>query len=341
MVVSAIGASAQGLSLTNSLVVWDSRWYLMVAEHGYVHAIPPGSGNPAQSDLGFFPLFPILIRLVHFASPFSWNITGLVTSFLVGAGASIAVWWMVRDVYGSLGADRGTALIFFAPGAFVFSLVYSEGAILLFAALSILALGRQRWIWAGLAAAAATATDPLGVVAVIPCVVACVGAIRTNREWKALFAPLLAPLGVVAFFGYLWVHTGSPFEYVRAQRAGWQGGNLGASVPRAFEHFFQHGFVDPNYGIKAICIFGAVGLLVLFVRAHPPATWRAYVITALLFGVASPLVSITPRLLERAFPLLGAVGASLSKRWFFVALALSTACLITCTVLLTADNWTP
>lgn len=102
---------------------------------------PTGSGHAAQSDLGFFPLVP----------------------------------WIVRGVY------------------FALSVVYSEGAIVLFVASSLLALRHWRWWVAGLYAARATAADPVGVAAIVPWVVAAVLAIRDRRERRALFAPTVAP----------------------------------------------------------------------------------------------------------------------------------------------------
>ena len=87
------------------------------------------------------------------------------------------------------------------------------------------------WL-AGLCAAVATTADP----------VAGGGhrALRGGRraspsatagEWRSLWAPVLAPLGIASFFVYLWAHAGSPFEYFRAQRAGWQGGTYFDGIP--------------------------------------------------------------------------------------------------------------
>ena len=57
MVAYATSSTAHH-SLSTSLTSWDSTWYLSIAKNGYVTHIPPGSGNPAQSNLGFFPLMP-------------------------------------------------------------------------------------------------------------------------------------------------------------------------------------------------------------------------------------------------------------------------------------------
>jgi len=309
--------------LSTSLTPWDSFWYLTIARSGYVRHIPPGHGNPAQSDLGFFPLVPMLTRFTHLVTGFGYTVAGLLTTFLLGLAAAVAVWWMLRDVFGKSGADRGTALVFFSPGALVLSLVYTEAATILMVALVLMALKRERWVLAGLAAAVATAADPVGAAAIVPCVVAAVIAIRRDSQWKALAAPLIAPLGVGAFFLYLWTHTGTPFEYFRAQRAGWQGGTYFNGIPGAIGNLVAHGFADPDYAVKAVSVPVVIGLLVVFFRARPPATWVSYVVAVLAFGAISPIIGVTPRLVLRGFPLLGVVGAKLPALWFEVVLGLS------------------
>ena len=340
LVVAGV-ANLLNQSIASSLAVWDSKWYLQIAQHGYVSKIPPGTGNPAQSDLGFFPLLPLFIRLVHVVTGLDFRPASFVAVFLLGLGASVAVWWMLHDLWGTRAADRGTALIFFSPGALVLSYVYSEAATILFVALCLLALRQKRWLLAGLAAGVASAADPVSCAVIVPCVVASVLAIRRERDFTSLLAPILAPVGIASFFIYLWVHTGSPFEWFRAQRAGWQSGTYFGSIPRALGHFFSQGFLDPNYAVKAISIFAVAGLLVVFFRARPPATWVSYVIAVLAFGVISPVIGVTPRLLLRGFPLLGAVGARLEGYWFELLLGFFALAMAGLTVLSGGPHWTP
>jgi hypothetical protein len=325
MVAGAV-ATDTNRTVSKGLVAWDAQWYLSIAQFGYAHAIPPGSGNPAQTNLGFFPLLPILTRGTHEVTRLGYSASGLVTTFVLGLLASVAVWWLLHDVFGQTGADRGTALVLFSPGAFVLSLVYTEGATIVLVACTLLALRRRRWLLAGVCAGLASAADPVAVAVIVPCVVASVLAIRSAREWRSLIAPVLAPAGVVAFFAYLWVHNGTPFEWFRAQRAGWQGGSYFGSVPQAFVHLVDHGFADRNFGVKAVTIMATVGLLVLFFRARPPKLWVSYVVAVLFLGCLSPLIGVTPRLLLRCFPLLGVVGARLPPFWYELVLGFMALC---------------
>ena len=342
LVVACATSSVTHRPVSTSLTVWDSSWYLSIARGGYVRHIPPGSGNPAQSNLGFFPLVPVLTRATHEVTRFGIPVSGLITTFLLGLAAAVAVWWMLRDLFGKQGADRGTALVFFSPGALVLSLVYTEAATILMVACVLLALRRERWVVAGLCAAVATTADPVGSAVVVPCLVAAVLAIRAKREWRALWAPVLAPVGIGAFFFYLWAHAGSPFEYFRAQRAGWQSGAYFNGIPGSFAHLFASWFADPDYAVKAVSAVVAVGLLVIFFRARPPGTWIGYVVAVLAFGAISPVIGVTPRLVLRGFPLLGVVGAKLPPLWFEAVLGLSALLMATLGMMaMGTPIWTP
>jgi len=342
LLVATATASNTHQPVVKVLTPWDSFWYLTIAQSGYVRHIPPGQGNAAQSDLGFFPLVPMLTRATHLVTGFDWAVSGLVTTSVLGLAAAVAVWWMLHDLFGRTGADRGTALVFFSPGALVLSLVYTEAATILFVAATLLALRRSRWVVAGLCAAVATTADPVGSAVIVPCVVGAVLAVRRRGEWKAIAAPLLAPFGIGVFFLYLWAHAGSPFEYFRAQRAGWQGGTYFGGIPGSFGHLFGHWFADPDYAVKAVSALVAVALLVIFFRARPPGTWIGYVMAVLAFGAISPVIGVTPRLVLRGFPLLGVVGAKLPPLWFEAVLGLSALCMATLGAMaMGGPLWTP
>ena len=86
----------------------------------------------------------------------------------------------------------------------------------------------------------------------------------------------------------------------------------------------------------------AVGLLIIFFRARPPATWVGYVIAVLAFGAISPIIGVTPRLVLRGFPLLGVVGAKLPPLWFEAVLGLSALCMAALGMMaMGGPLWTP
>ena len=322
MVAGAISYD-EHLSLGQSLISWDSNWYLQIARVGYPSVIPPGSRTPVLSSIGFFPLLPLVVRALHEVLRCTYGQAGLLVTFAAGLGASVAMWWLIRDFAGDKRATRGTALVLLSPGAFVLSMVYTEGLVIALVACCLLALGRHRWLAAGLCAGLATAADPVAAAIVVPCLIASWQAIRHRNDRHSLIAPALAPAGLLAFFAYLWAHTGTPFAWFIAQRRGFQGGGFGVGVPRAISTIVVHGFMYPNSTVKSASFVVGILLLVLFLRARPPSTWVGYVIAVLAMGIISPVVGITPRLALRAFPLLGVVGARLEDGWFEIVIGLS------------------
>jgi len=312
---------------------WDSHWYEQAAAHGYPAVIPAGSGNAAQSSLGFFPLFPLAIRATSELTGLGARDAGLLFGFVAGLIGALPVWWLLGSVYGASAADRGTALIFASPGAYVLSMVYSETLLIPLVAGCLLALARRRWVVAGLLAAATTAVDPVGIAIVVPCAVAAWLAIASRRDWRALLAPVLSPIGIIAFFAYLWAHTGTPFAWFIAQRRGWEPGRIGSGIWNGLLAVRGDHLSIPPYTVKAAGFVVAMALLAVFLASRRPGIWTGYVVAVLAFAFLSPIVGFTPRVLLRAFPLLGVVAARLRPGWFEALLVASVLAMAAAAVL--------
>ena len=182
-------------------------------------------------------MYPLVIRGVH-ALGLSYPAAAEWSSFVIGAVASVAVWMLAVDVLGDERASRAVLLFVFFPAAFVLSMVYAEGMLLVGGAGCLLLLGRRQWLGAGIAGAVATASRPNGVVVVVCCAWASIVAIRERREWRSLVAPAVAPLGAVGFFAYLWARTGNSTAWFFVERQGWHehidGGRASARLALRF-----------------------------------------------------------------------------------------------------------
>jgi len=328
-------------SLLNYLHGWDGKWYLQVAQQGYVHAIPPGHSTPAQCDLGFFPMLPLILRATHWLFGGNLTVDGVVVSAVAGMAAVSFLWIAIEDRFGTSGARRGLALVLLSPASVVLSMVYTETYIMLGAAVTIWALERRHWVVAGLAAALTTTLDPVGLAVIAPCVLVAWRELQQRGNWRALAAPVLAPLGITTFFLYLWRHTGSFFEYFHAQRAGWQYGPFGTGIPYAFGQFFLHFLGDITSTVKVLSFGVCLAMIWWAWKKRTTWIWITYALVVLGMGAISPIICITPRLLLRAFPLLAAVGATLPKRVFPVALAISVGMMVCLTIFSTSPYWVP
>lgn len=144
---------------------WDSALYLDIAENGYTlercgPEYPPGSwcGNA-----GWFPAYPALIRLVSlFGLPL---VTAAAVVSAVATLALLLVLW-TRFLHARLAPGPLLLLLLAAvfPGVVYQHAVFPLALFLVAVLVHLDALQRRRWLLAGLAAALAASTYPLGVV---------------------------------------------------------------------------------------------------------------------------------------------------------------------------------
>ena len=147
-----------GLGILGS---WDGRWYQNVAARGYL-LVPGHQSNPA-----FFPLFPIVLRSLHWTG-LSFRGAGVVVANLAFLVAVLAFYELGRELLPEQDARRAAVYLAVFPMGFVFSMVYPES--LVFAAIALAAFFalRGRWIAAALAGAVAALARPEGVFYVLP-----------------------------------------------------------------------------------------------------------------------------------------------------------------------------
>lgn len=311
------------VGLANTVTAWDGGWYLQAARLGYPAAVPMVDGHAGQSTIAFFPLYPLCVRALQATLGISYRAAGLVVAGLAGMAAVVLIRLLLERFWGPEAADRGVALICFFPGALVLSLTYSEALMLALAAGALLALLSRRWVTAGVLSALATATRPNAIVLVAACAWAAFAAIRAGREWRALAAPLLAPLGFVAFQLYLSAHTGRGDAWWATQRGGWGERLAAGATGDKLAAFIHHPMADVNITVAVSGILFVAVTAVLLVRARPPGPVLVYTGGIVLLALLSQTLGARPRFLFTAFPLVAVLGRWLRGNAFSVALACS------------------
>ena len=307
------------------ITVWDGRWYEKIALHGYPVTVPQadfyaGTGRQAQAAVAFFPLYPLLVRALDRVLPGGADVAGVVLSLLLGAVATVLVWILAEKVADHRVADRAAILFAFSPGAFVLSLVYAEGLLIVLAAGCLLALLERRWVLAGVLAALASASRPNATAVMFACAWAAGWAVLKDRDWRSLVAPLLAPVGMLAFFAYLWWHTGEALIWFRVQSQGWgEGIDFGITNLGVFADVFTRPLHNPNRIILALSMIAAVVLMVVLVRAKLPGVLNVYALSGLCLVLASH-INARPRFIFVAFPLVIALAKTIRKQPAFMVL---------------------
>jgi Mannosyltransferase (PIG-V) len=309
-------------SFTHEIGNWDGFWYQTLAHTGY-----PTHISHAQTVLGFFPLYSIVIWLVAPLVFGSVVTAGFIISMIGGLIATVIVQKLATGWWDEQSGRRAAVLFCMFPGSVVFSMVYSEGLLLPLIAGCIYALERRRWLLAGVLAGFATAIGPDALVIVPVCAVSALLELR-RRGWrdpaalKSFLAPLLSLTGVAAFAVYLWVHVGTPTASLTAQRYGWHE----KTDPFAIVHLFtrlarQIRLSQPinlNYVVGIIGTGILIAAIVLMLRRRGRVSIEALLWTLGVgfLMVTSEYVPPNPRLLITAFPAVIVYARYLEGRWW-------------------------
>ncbi len=196
---------------------WDSGWYYAVARNGYY------TSSFGQSDVPFFPLYPVLIQLVTW--PFEERVdqaiwvTGVMISCAALVGAMFALYRLAEDWLGSRAAARRTILYLAVfPFSFFFTRVYTESLFLLVSVMAVAAAYRGRWwsagIWGGLTAL----TRPNGILIGLPLfLMAVLDRPEMPRLRRRLCALTLVPIGLGIYCLYCYDLTGDPLYWMHAE----------------------------------------------------------------------------------------------------------------------------
>jgi hypothetical protein len=316
--------------LFRALASWDAGWYLSIARIGY---FPAGHATATTPQVAFFPVWPGLISGTATITGMSALHAGLLLGFIFGAGASVAVWYLVRELCGAAIADRAVALWVFYPGAFVLSMLYAEGLTVLCSAVCLWALLRRRWLIAGLAAGIATGVQPDALVLVGCCAWAAGHALWKDRAWMAIVAPALSVAGAVGYFGYLWATTGDVLRWYHVEQQDWgSSGGLHQTVVSVLRLAFAQPH-SPEVVIPAIGLLSAVVGLGLLFWWRPPAVVWIFAVGVLAAALASGPVGARPRLLLVIFPFVIAAARVLRGQAFNALLGVSAGLLGLVTIL--------
>ncbi|UXY26664.1 mannosyltransferase family protein [Streptomyces sp. HUAS TT20] len=166
LVVLAVWSAARGKSAHTLLTArWDALWYTRVAELGYGYEVRLPNGD-VHSNLAFFPLLPWLERLVHALTPLSYADAGLVVSVIASLAAAWGIFAVADLVYGRRAGVCAVLLWAVLPVGIVQSMAYSESLFTALAAWSLYSVLTGRWVSAGLLAAFAGLTRPVGLAVV-------------------------------------------------------------------------------------------------------------------------------------------------------------------------------
>ncbi|MGX2997036.1 hypothetical protein JNUCC64_22700 [Streptomyces sp. JNUCC 64] len=311
-------ARGTGSAVRERLLSWDGRLYAEIAAAGYPDGISHGpDGEPLGNNLAFFPLYPLLVRVLHRSTGLDVDSSALLVTHLAFLGALFAVHGLVSSLHGRRAADVTLVLVAMAqPMAVALVMAYSEALFLALAAGALLAARRGSWLTAGSLGLLAGLTRPAAAALALALAVAVVAELRRTRRpgWRPLAGLALACAGTPAYL--LWVahRTGRFDGYFVVQEAGWgtRWDNGAATV----------GFlVDTLLGGDGWVPLSIAFLLLAACALTALAWWRGGWPPLLVYGTAMLVLTLgqsnfyhsKPRLLVPALLLLVPLALALSR----------------------------
>jgi hypothetical protein len=287
---------------------WDGWWYLAIARHGYSYR--PGH----MSAVAFFPVYPLVVRLV--AMPVSGNVpvAALVVSTACGLAALLLFHqWCTRRLGPAAALLAVTALAFYPYAWFLYGTAYSDALFLVFVLGAFLALEADRTVIAGILGALA-----IGLVAVALDRRGLIGGRRPRSRLRpADGAVLLSISGLALWCAWLAIRFGNPFAFIETE------GSRGWNQAPGPHTWFKSAFLDhlhrwPASGWLPLVVQAVMCLA--FLAAVPAVSRRfgrgygIYVFaTAFIPAVSTSDFMGVGRYLLPAFPVFALVGAWLER----------------------------
>jgi len=280
---------------------WDSQWFGSVFTLGYQY-------NPAaQSNIAFFPLYPLVTKIV---SLFTEGIIGsLMTGYLVSNlslfFAGFFLYKLVQLEFKSKEISNKVLFLFFiSPLSFFFSIVYSEGLFLLLIISSFYYARKKNWKNASLLGFLAALTRASGVLLIIPLLIEYFTDENNNFKFKMekikkdILYIFAVPMGLASYFMYLFILFGSPFVYFKNQ-VHWQ-----RWLTNPFQIFTNIQSYPPFY---QILFLGAiiVGIILVFIlyKSKVRPSYTFYSAALIISYMSTNLAESIPRYFSTIFPL--------------------------------------
>ncbi|MHB8643128.1 MAG: mannosyltransferase family protein [Gaiellaceae bacterium] len=294
--LSAIGGPAGFFGRTvirhplRILYSWDGHWYWSVAQHGYLY-VPGQESNPA-----FFPLFPVLLRLLA-PIGIDLRVVAVLIANVALPVALLALYELGREVLSEPLARRASILAAVFPTGVVFSMAYPQSLVLAAVAFAGVFALRGHWTATAMCLGVGTLARPECLFVAIP--VAVIAAKQWHRmsplkRGTAIGAVLAAPAALSSYVIYLAWTLHDPWAWSHAQLAWGRSFQLDGLIilvlrlPGNLAH-------NPWLIRDVVAVFAYAALLVVARRVGVPRSWLIAAVLVLLLPLFSGSVQSEAR----------------------------------------------
>ena len=308
-VIDEYPRSALARNAQVTLIGWDAGIYTTIARFGY-------AADP--ETYRFFPLYPLASRALDVVTPGATKVAIVILANLCALGFALLVHRLVvRETGNAETARRAAWFACIAPPAFIMVWGYAEPLFLLLSVATFLMLRTNRFAAAGLFAALAALTRPLGVVIALPAAIEAWRGFRTagfRSRVERVLAVIAAPLATLGFL--LWVRdrTGDLLEPYHLQAEATRRGRTVdpfTGIWNALSEFFDHDRIGPLLHVGWAVI--AIALVVVTFR-RLPVSYGLFAAATLVIALSSRNLDSFERYAFNAFPLVIAAALVVRNR---------------------------
>ena len=199
---------------------WDTRHYIGIAQEGYT------SVGDERLRLVFFPLYPLLMRLLSPLTGGSVFLAGMLISRLCAMGCAALLYELAYRTYGAREARLAVAYFLLSPMSVFLNCCYTE-ALFLLLTLGAMVLLRRGHPWlAALCGMGSALTRMPGVIVAGLMLIALLAELpRRGPDVRRIAGcagqMLLVFAGLLIYWAINWAVTGDPLMYMTYQKENW------------------------------------------------------------------------------------------------------------------------
>lgn len=245
---------------------WDSGWYSSILQYGYQLR------QDTMSNVTFFPLYPMLWKLVSLMGIPNFVSGILVSNILTFSGFILLYRWTLEAFDKNI-ARRVLIALCVYPASFFLIAAYSEATLFFLTSGLLFFTHRKNWLLASLCVGLASAARPVGILLWPTLLMIWLVSNNYRLAWKlrdfvALY--FIPPIGLIIFSLYLWHAVGDPFAWLHGQsQAGREFVGPIKLLYAYTKNILSHGEYWDRHLVEMVALIFVIGSLRRLYRINP------------------------------------------------------------------------
>jgi hypothetical protein len=294
----------------------DAQWYLRIASQGY--RSDDGSG-------AFFPLYPLLTRVVGVVTGGHWLLAAYLVSNIAVVVALVLLYRLTALELSDAHARRVVVYACVFPTGFFLFAPYTESLFLALSVGCLYAARRRVWWLAAVLGVLAAATRSPGFLLAPALLVEAVIQRRDDPSVRRLLGRLAAaaavPLGLLGYLAYWQIAHDNWRQPLDLQKSGWSKENAwpwetlwhAVRVVKQYPGSYPGGYFFVDLLVAALVLATGVWVVLRVRPTYAVYLWLSILLPLFLMWPSRPLLSV-PRLDAVLFPALWAL-SRFAERW--------------------------